>query len=71
MENKKLIELAIIEGFENPMALIEANATDSVVPGICKNCDYSCGVEPDQAGGWCENCETQTVVSCLVLAGMI
>ena len=46
---------------------------DSVIPGICSNpgCDYTTGVEPDQQSGWCEVCETQTVVSGAVLMGII
>lgn len=44
---------------------------DSVVPGICYKCGYTIEVEPDQRGGWCESCDTGTVVSCLVLADII
>jgi hypothetical protein len=50
------------------------NATfDSVAPGICSNpgCEYSTSVEPDQSKGFCESCGTQTVQSCLVLAGIL
>lgn len=41
--------------------------------GICTNpsCDYTTEVEPDQSHGFCEICETQTVKSCAVLAGII
>lgn len=46
---------------------------DSISPGICtnKDCNYTTDVEPDCRGGWCENCETNTVASALVLAGII
>ncbi len=46
---------------------------DSVVPGICANdgCDYTCDVEPDSDGGWCEVCDTNTVKSGLILLGII
>ncbi len=69
----KLQRLAEIEGFTDVMELLEANAFDSVVPGICMNddCDYSDGVEPDSDSGWCENCNANTVKSCLVLAEII
>lgn len=69
----KLELLAEIEGYPDSMTLLEENAIDSVVPGICVNddCEYSCGVEPDQDEGWCEECDQGSVVSCLVLAGMI
>ncbi len=54
-------------------ALLEARATDSVSPGICRRpgCSYSTEVEPDQGAGWCEVCETPTVVSALRLAGVV
>ena len=51
-----------------------ANASfDSVAPSICMNdyCDYTAEMEPDQREGWCEECETNTMQSCLVLAGII
>ena len=69
----KLEKLARIEGYEDVMDLLEAASFDSVVPGICKvkGCDYSTGVEPDSDSGWCEECDKGTVVSCLVLAGII
>lgn len=68
-----LNKLAEIEGYEDPMDMLEDASTDSVVPGICrvKGCGYTTGVEPDQRQGWCENCEKGTVVSCLILAGVI
>jgi len=66
-------ELAESEGFDDPMDLLEANITDSVCPGICTNpgCSYTNMVEPDSCTGWCENCETNTVASAMVLAGVI
>jgi len=69
---KKLGTLAKIKGTELRYLLAEA-ATKTAVPGICINedCSYTCDVEPDQTQGHCENCNTKTVSSCLVLAGMI
>lgn len=70
----KLEILAQIEGYgDDTLALLEANSTDSVCPGICmnKSCDYTTEVEPDATGNWCEECETQSVKSALVLAGVI
>jgi len=64
---KKLLE---IEGItEDDLARL--SVFDSVVPGICHNrdCNYTTGVEPDQMGGWCEECNTKTVVSGGVLLG--
>lgn len=69
----KLELLAEIEGYEDTMELLEENAIDSVVPGICMNegCDYTTEVEPDCREGWCECCDTNTVKSCLILANII
>lgn len=71
--SSKLTTLAEIEGYESDFELLEASITDSVVPGICtnKDCDYTTGVEPDCSTGYCEECETQTVASALILAGVI
>jgi hypothetical protein len=69
----KLKKLAELEGFETVDEMFDAAVTDAVCPGICINlaCDYTTEVEPDQRRGYCENCGTQTVQSCLVLAGLI
>ena len=69
----KLRTLAEIEGYPDGFALLEEAGFDSVVPGICCNvhCDYTTGVEPDSTDGWCEACDTGTVKSCLILAGVI
>ena len=65
--------LADIEGYSSPHALMEVYITDSVCPGICtnENCDYTTEVEPDSSTGWCEECETQSVTSIMVLEGVI
>jgi len=72
MENK-LELLASIEGYDDSQELLEASVTNSVCPGICINegCDFTTGIEPDCEDGWCEECETATVKSCLVLANLI
>ncbi len=71
--NPKLAELAFNEGYDDVMELLERDTNDSVATGICTNegCDFSTQVEPDSASGWCEVCETNTVSSSLVLAGII
>jgi hypothetical protein len=68
----KIKKLAEIEGM-TAMEMFEEATFDSVAKGICINpgCDYTIEVEPDCRSGWCENCHTNTVRSCLVLAGMI
>jgi hypothetical protein len=69
----KLSQLIEIEGFESEEALLAAVIVDSVSPAICMNdgCDYTAEMEPDQDRGWCEACGTNTMVSALVLAGII
>jgi hypothetical protein len=76
MRAEKLTKLVDLESFESETALFEAAATDSVCPAICCNpdnpaCDYTAQMEPDQTHGWCEICERGTVVSALVLGGLI
>jgi hypothetical protein len=62
-----------IEGFESLEAMYEFAISDSVCPAICinENCNYTTDMEPDQDKGWCDNCNTNTVQSCLVLGGLI
>ena len=69
----KLDTLTAHWGYDDPMQMLEDATYDSVAAGICMNpgCDYTTEVEPDQGHGWCEACETQTVKSCLLLAGII
>lgn len=66
-------QLVEIEGFDDDLEMLEAYMTDSVCPGICvtPGCGYTCETEPDQTEGYCELCETNTVKSCLILAGII
>jgi hypothetical protein len=76
MRRTKLAKLIEIEGFDNEDALFAAAISDSVCPAICCNpdspdCDYTAEMEPDQAHGWCEACERGTLVSALVLGGLI
>jgi len=59
------------EGLTLEDALHEA-IFDGVSPGICKVCgEYTTEVEPDQAQGYCEICQKQTVVSLARLMGAI
>ena len=69
----KLETLANNEGFSDVQDFLEEFVYDSVCPGICMNpgCDYTTGVEPDQNKGWCEFCNTNTVKSGMMLAGII
>jgi len=69
----KLTKLLEIEGFATFEELAEMVLFDSVSPAICSNpdCSYTCEMEPDQGRGYCEECHTNTIVSALVLAGLI
>ena len=72
-KDQLLSDLANDFGFESTIDMLEAAVVDSVSPGICvtQGCGYTTEVEPDQRAGYCEACDTQTVKSALVLAGLI
>lgn len=72
LEASKLDDLAREWGMK-VNEFVEEYALDDVVPGICMNlgCDYTTDIEPDQREGWCEECETRSVRSGIVLAGLI
>lgn len=66
-----LAALAQDEGFDSIDDLIFAVGLSGVQPGICKVCGFTASrMEPDQRAGWCEECETPTVRSVGVLAGL-
>lgn len=71
-DKKKLEELSSIEGTPI-LQMLEHAVLDSVCKGICMNdkCSYTTDVEPDQIEGYCEICSTNTVRSCLSIAGII
>lgn len=68
----KLVTLADSWGYDDPLDMVESIGL-LASPGICINrgCDYTIDIEPDNAKGWCECCNTNTVASALVLAGLI
>jgi hypothetical protein len=68
----KLMRIARDEGYPDVIDFLEDQAFDSVCMGICTNpgCDYTSHVEPDQAHGYCEMCDTRTVASALIVAGI-
>ena len=69
----KLQVLAKVYGYTTVDELLEATMLDCVSPAICTNagCDYTTDMEPDQDRGWCDECQTNTMKSALVLAGII
>ena len=72
MKTARLLEKLRKEfGFPTLDAMYESAITDGTCPGICEKCEeYTTEYEPDQDAGFCEECETNTVVSCLILAGI-
>jgi hypothetical protein len=76
LRRAKLRILCETEGYEDENDLFAAAITDSVCPAICCNpdnpeCDYTEEKEPDSRDGWCEECQRGTMVSALVLGGII
>ena len=69
----KLRELARDGGHASVVEMFKACVTDSVSPAICteRECSFIAEMEPDQDRGYCEACGGNTVVSALVLAGLI
>ena len=71
-DTRELLEQAAADfGYDDLLSMFEAAVFDSVCPAICTECQYTTEYEPDQDRGWCENCEKNTVVSVLVLGGII
>ena len=66
-------ELMEAYGCENIEEFLAEYGYDACVPGICTNpgCGYTTEYEPDQDAGWCDNCGENSVVSGLVLLGVI
>ena len=58
-------------GYDDEMEMLEKATFDSVADGVCTICGYISRVEPDCGDGWCEECEKNTVKSCLVIAGLL
>lgn len=69
----KLNTLIEIEGFNNVDDFVEHYSRQPLIPGICMNkyCDAVYHYEIDQDAGFCEDCETNSVMSGFILAGVI
>lgn len=70
-ETQKLQELIESEGYRKLHNWLDDNRNASTCEGICMNCEFTKEVEPHQDKGYCEICETKTVKSGLILAGVI
>jgi hypothetical protein len=70
---KKLMKLCELEGYKRIYDLLNASMRDNLCPAICmtEGCDHTTEMESDQDAGYCEACGGQTMVSALVLAGLI
>lgn len=68
----KIQELCDIEGMSLE-EMLELATFDSGCPGICMNegCSFTTECEPDATHNYCEDCGTNSVKSCLVLAEII
>jgi hypothetical protein len=73
IDEDKLETLASYEGYDHYEEMLDDIIFDSTAPAICINpdCDYTTWYEPDQEFGYCERCGTQSVKSCLILAGIM
>ena len=70
-EQRLLNEIMETEGYGSLEELLEKCLLDTVCPCICTFCGTMENLEPDQVQGWCESCDTPTMVSALILAGVI
>ena len=73
MKASKLMKVCEAESFATIDDLVALVVADSVCPAICmtEGCDYVAPMESDQEEGCCEKCSGNTMVSVLVLAGLI
>jgi hypothetical protein len=70
-KDAKLRQLAYAEDYESVEEMFQVAATDSIAPCVCIRCGATAALESDQDKGWCHECDHNTMVSCLVLAGLI
>jgi hypothetical protein len=73
IKGSKLMQVCEAEGFASIDDLIALVVADSVCPAIRvkEGCDYIAPMESDQQEGYCENCGSNTMISVLVLVGLI
>ena len=72
MGDRELLNVLLDEeGYADTYSFAEDFVFDSVVPGICRECHGVMDCEPDATKNWCDECGKNTVVSGLVLAGLI
>lgn len=53
-------------------AMVYEAQLDSLAPAICTTCKHTMeAVPPEQEDGWCAKCDRYTMVSSMVLAGLL
>jgi hypothetical protein len=67
---RKLVALCASEGFKSLDELLQSSMIGNVSPAICmhEDCDHLERMEKDLEEGWCDKCQSNTMVSGLVLA---
>ncbi|WP_035676516.1 hypothetical protein [Bradyrhizobium liaoningense] len=70
---QKLVTLCDQRGFHDLDDLLLAALLKDASPAICmtEGCNNTADMEPDQDQGFCEACGGKTIISALVLAGLI
>ena len=68
-----VVKVVVLTGFANVDDLLKLRARRSACPGICmtEGCDFIGSTRPNEQEGKCEACGGTTVVSVLVLAGIV
>lgn len=70
---RKKVQILVDESGLDSLSLLEEYQLEGLVPCICMKpeCDYWTELEPDQRAGWCEECDDTTLMSLLVLVGIL
>jgi len=71
MNHYGMEQLLEVEGFDEPIELLEAYQDEGAVPCICTHCGMIEYWEPDARDVLCLQCGRRTVQSCFVLMGVI
>ena len=64
-------DLCKIEGFKDPLDMVENFMSASGCPGICTSCGAYYWVEHDCEYGHCGHCNQNTIESTMILMGII
>ncbi len=70
--SQKLRYVSHVLGYDHPLNLLHAYLDNEIVPCICvtDGCNYIIGGERGVEEGHCPNCNTDTVASIFILAGV-